>query len=100
MGEAVGAVCLPKDDECQGAVHLPVFSLEVVKEGCIGEGLDNDESEDGQCSLHVAEDEPKRWVLGGRRPQLELITRQLFVMEADPVVDIMLLNASGRSMMW
>ena len=100
MGEAVGAVCLPKDDECQGAVPLPVFSLEVVKEGCIGEGLDNDESEDGQCSLHVAEDEPERWVLGGRRPRLELITRQLFVMEADPVVDIMLLNASGRSMMW
>ena len=60
----------PKDDECQGVVHLPVFSLEVVKEGCIGEGLDNDESEDGQCSLHVAEDEPERWVLGGRQPRL------------------------------
>ena len=46
-------------------VGWAVFSLEVVKEGCIGEGLDNDESEDGQSSLHVAEYEPERWVLGG-----------------------------------
>ena len=31
-------------------VHLPVFSLEVVKEGCIGERLDNDESEDANVA--------------------------------------------------
>ena len=66
MGETVEAVRLPKDDGCQGAVHLPVFSLEVVKQGCIGEGLDIDESEDGQSSLHVAEYEAERWLLGGR----------------------------------
>ena len=66
MGETVGTVGLPKDNGRQGAIYLTVFSPEVVKEGCIGEGLDIVESEDGKSSLHVAEYELEWWVLGGR----------------------------------
>ena len=55
VGKAVGAVCL------MDVVHLPVFGPQVVKEGCIGERLDNDESEDA----NVASMSPKMNPNGG-----------------------------------
>ena len=57
-GQSRGS-CLP--DGRQGVVHLPVFGPQVVKEGCIGERLDNDESEDA----NVASMSPKMNPNGG-----------------------------------